>query len=127
MKCLDFWNYYYLNFIFNMKKYNWLKCSAEWFWWWQELIENVFEGLDEYIKDLNIEWFSITYMKEKYWHISVEWSWWDEYINDLIFELETVSSYTCQECWHTGKLRWGNWIRTLCNKHYEERNTMKAE
>ncbi len=36
-------------------------------------------------------------------------------------EAEGASIVTCEVCGETGKTRGGSWIRTLCDKHVEER------
>jgi len=40
---------------------------------------------------------------------------------DLIHEAEDLSMKTCEECGEPGYPA-GGWIKTLCEKHHEERN-----
>jgi hypothetical protein len=45
----------------------------------------------------------------------------DEDIWDIIGFAELMSAVTCEDCGDAGKIRSGSWIRTLCDKHHEER------
>ncbi len=51
--------------------------------------------------------------------------------NDQIFGMvrmaEAWAANTCEECGAPGKMRNGGWIRTLCDKHEEERVTRYAK
>ena len=38
-------------------------------------------------------------------------------INDCIYNAESESYTICEICGETGKVRKGNWIKTLCDEH----------
>jgi hypothetical protein len=57
-----------------------------------------FGGLDFYIKNLTKD------------------------MQDIIFKYEKLSYSICEECGEEGVLREGGWVKTLCDKHAEERN-----
>jgi hypothetical protein len=65
-------------------------------------------------------------VKEKFGTLNVYVKGWDERIQDLISFAEAMSATTCEECGNVGKTRGGNWIKTLCDKHYEEREAKLA-
>lgn len=67
-------------------------------------------------------------VKEKFGTLNVYLKGWDERTQDLINFAEGMSSTTCEECGNVGELRKGSWIRTLCDKHHEEREAaLKAK
>jgi len=51
----------------------------------------------------------------------------DETMYGAIDFAESLSYTICEECGEPGKLRSGGWIRTLCDKHEEERQAKYRE
>jgi len=51
----------------------------------------------------------------------------DEQMDGMIDFAESLSYTICEECGAPGKLRGGGWIRTLCDKHEEERQARYKE
>jgi hypothetical protein len=51
----------------------------------------------------------------------------DEQMDGMIDFAESLSYTICEECGAPGKLRSGGWIRTLCDKHEEERQARYKE
>ena len=47
----------------------------------------------------------------------------DEQMDGMIDFAESLSYTICEECGAPGKLRSGGWVRTLCDKHEEERQS----
>lgn len=45
----------------------------------------------------------------------------DEQMNGMIDFAESLSYTICEKCGEPGKLRSGGWMKTLCDKHEEER------
>ena len=41
----------------------------------------------------------------------------DDHIQGMIQMAESMSHHICEECGNKGKLRNGNWLRTLCDQH----------
>lgn len=84
-----------------------------------ELIIWYFDSIENYIKEKHIEWFKITYLKEKYGWLRVEWQWWDDILFDVCCALENDSEKICHVCWAKGKIRYDLfWFECLCFKHY---------
>ena len=51
----------------------------------------------------------------------------DEQMDGMIDFAESLSYTICEECGAPGKLRGGGWMRTLCDKHEEERQSRYKE
>jgi hypothetical protein len=51
----------------------------------------------------------------------------DEQMDGMIDMAEALSYTICEECGQPGKLRSGGWMRTLCDKHEEERQARYKE
>jgi len=51
----------------------------------------------------------------------------DEQMDGMIDFAESLSYTICEECGAPGKLRGGGWMRTLCDKHEEERQARYKE
>ena len=51
----------------------------------------------------------------------------DEQMDGMIDFAEALSYTICEECGAPGKLRSGGWMRTLCDKHEEERQARYKE
>jgi len=51
----------------------------------------------------------------------------DEQMDGMIDFAESLSYTICEECGAPGKLRSGGWLRTLCDKHEEERQSRYKE
>ena len=51
----------------------------------------------------------------------------DEQMDGMIDFAESLSYTICEECGASGKLRSGGWLRTLCDKHEEERQARYKE
>lgn len=103
-----------------MKEYSFIYCFIPEIEWWKDLLEDLFEDIDKHIKEQWIEWFRITYIKEKYWWLRLEYEWSDEYIFETICYYESTSHNICQVCSRYWKWRWWYWIKTLCNSCYKE-------
>lgn len=62
-----------------------------------------------------------TQVKEKFGGLRFYTNHSDDYVDGLIQMAELMSTRTCEVCGNIGKSRTGGWIRTLCDKHAEER------
>ena len=51
----------------------------------------------------------------------------DEQMDGMIDFAESLSYTICEDCGAPGKLRSGGWMRTLCDKHEEERQSRYKE
>lgn len=83
-----------------------------------ELIIWYFDGIEDYIKEKHIEWFKITYLKEKYGWLRVEWQWWDDMLFEMCTNIENDSESTCVICGRRWKIRtYMFWWTCLCWRH----------
>ncbi|NBP01225.1 MAG: hypothetical protein EBU90_14010 [Proteobacteria bacterium] len=62
-------------------------------------------------------------VKEKYGTLRFYYDGGDDYIAGAVDLAETMSSCTCEECGAPGHKRGGGWIRTLCDNHYEQKES----
>ena len=60
-------------------------------------------------------------VKEKFGTLRFYYRGGDKYIDGLVSMAESMTEFTCEECGAPGKSRRGGWIRTLCDKHAEEK------
>lgn len=60
-------------------------------------------------------------VKEKFGGLRFYYTGGDEQIHGMVRMAESWAAHTCEECGHPGKSRGGGWIKTLCDKHDEER------
>jgi hypothetical protein len=51
----------------------------------------------------------------------------DDVIQGMIQMAESMSYHICEECGNKGKLRNGNWMRTLCDQHAAKYDYMDTE
>lgn len=63
-------------------------------------------------------------VKEKFGTLRFYYRGGDEYVRGLVDLAESMSGVTCEECGAPGKRRSGGWLRTLCDTHAKERETM---
>jgi hypothetical protein len=71
--------------------------------------------------DRPIENFCVGQVKEKFGTLRVYYSGGDERIFGFTSMAEAISTFTCEECGNIGSAISGGWIKTLCDKHAEER------
>lgn len=83
--------------------------------------------LDEMMTELDTKGYEyeVDYIKEKFGQLRIALSYignTDEHQwYDIIDKYEDKSLVICEECGKPGMLRFGGWIRTLCNSHGENR------
>ena len=61
-------------------------------------------------------------VKEKFGMLTIYHRGGDEYTDGVLRMAEEMSRYTCEECGSPGTSTKTGWIRTLCDKHHEERS-----
>lgn len=99
---------------------------------WYNLVYTLTNSIDRRLEHLNKDGGNreviIAQIKEKfgglryYAHGDL-----DEAMYGMIDFAESLSYTICEECGHPGKLRSGGWMRTLCDKHEEERQAKYKE
>lgn len=60
-------------------------------------------------------------VKEKFGGLRFYYEGGDDQIYGMVRMAESWAANTCETCGETGQLRQGGWIRTLCDRHEEER------
>lgn len=60
-------------------------------------------------------------VKEKFGGLRFYYHGGDAVVDGMVRMAESWAATTCEECGNPGKMRHGGWIRTLCDKHEEER------
>ena len=66
-------------------------------------------------------------VKEKFGGLRFYYNGGDDHIHGMVRMAESWAANTCEECGAPGKMRHGGWIRTLCDKHEEERQEKYAK
>ena len=61
-----------------------------------------------------------TQVKEKYGTLRFYYDGGDDYIDGVVAMAEYMSEVTCETCGNPGKIRDGDWMRTLCDEHAKE-------
>lgn len=60
-------------------------------------------------------------IKEKFGGLRFYYDGGDDHISGLVRMAESWADHTCEVCGETGQSRKGGWIKTLCDKHEEDR------
>lgn len=99
--------------------------------WWP-LVEALCNGIQHYLDWANREGevvpqVVVHQIKEKFGGLRFYYEGGDDRIRGMVQMAEIVAEQTCEECGAPGKERGGSWVKTLCDKHHEEREAMKAQ
>ena len=100
---------------------------------WLKIIDVLLQTIAQHEKNLKRyrpHWFSNEYhpvrveqIKEKFGGLRFYYSGGDDYVQGAVEMAEQWAQNTCELCGSPGTLRGLSWIRTLCDKHYEERKS----
>jgi hypothetical protein len=102
--------------IFNIDMGRTFECDDGWF----EILVEFSENISSIKESLGIE-YEVTTVKEKLGKLTIYPYSDHKEINDLINLATNKSRITCEICGDHGKIRNTRWIRSLCEKHYQER------
>lgn len=102
--------------------------------WWP-IIESLCANIQSHIDWQNknhekhpvVEQVVVEQIKEKFGGLRFYYQGGDEKIQGMVRMAESWASTICEECGLPGKSRNTGWIKTLCNKHYEEREERYAK
>lgn len=84
--------------------------------WWSSIIIDSFNKIQKHISNTWL-YLDIYYIKDKRWHIDISYSWWDEYVIDILLDIEVKTCNICCECWDKWVLRKNiGWRMPYCNK-----------
>ncbi len=80
--------------------------------------ENYEKGYKQYKK---VPQVVAVQVKEKFGSLRFYYDGGDEHISGMVRMAESWASHTCEQCGAPGTMRTGGWIKTLCDKHEDER------
>jgi hypothetical protein len=86
------------------------ECGDGWF----AILQELFNKLEQYAVQNNLDNFYIMQVKEKFGSLRVYTSYENEEISSLIEQAELKSQETCEICGNKGKPNRNGWISTLC-------------
>ena len=67
---------------------------------------------------------TVNQIKEKFGGLRFYYSGGDDMIHGMVRMAESWAGHACEDCGSPGTSRSGGWIRTLCDKHEEERQVL---
>ena len=74
-----------------------------------------------------VEQVTVQQIKEKFGTLRFYYSGGNDMIAGMVSMAELMSGHLCETCGDKGARRSGGWIRTLCDKHEEERQLIMNE
>lgn len=93
--------------------------------WWpilESLCANIQSHIDWKEKQNNsVPQVVVEQIKEKFGGLRFYYQGGDEKIEGMVRMAESWADHSCEECGAPGERRSGGWIKTLCNRHEEER------
>ncbi len=106
------------------------ECSDGWYTIIDRLCANIQSHTDWWNKNREarpvVPQVVVTQIKEKMGGLRFYYDGGDEYISGLVTMAESWADHTCEVCGNTGVRRGGGWIKTLCDHHHEERESLRA-
>lgn len=86
---------------------------------WNKLIDPLIELVGTHAGE-------ILQIKEKFGGLRFYYVGGPDWVNKIVSLVEELSYHVCEECGLPGRPRYGGWIKTLCEKHAEERRRKKG-
>ena len=99
---------------------------------WYNIIDQLCANIQSHIKWKNknsevVPQVVATQVKEKFGGLRFYYNGGDDVVDGMVRMAESWAAYTCEQCGNVGSTRGGGWIRTLCDKHEEERQNRYKE
>jgi hypothetical protein len=100
---------------------------------WHPIIFSLCRQIDAYVKFVNNNpertpvKVTVSQIKEKFGGLRFYYDGGDQYISGMVQMAEIWADHACEVCGDPGKQRSGGWIKTLCDKHDEERKAEYAK
>jgi hypothetical protein len=96
--------------------------------WWP-LIEELCSTIQNHIdhRKGQCQQVIIEQIKEKFGTLRFYYRGGDDFIDGAVFLAENLTSQMCEECGAPGRRTSEGWIRTLCDFHIAERETLKIK
>lgn len=94
---------------------------------WYPIIERLSSNIQQHIEWANrdgtvVEQVVVEQIKEKFGGLRFYYQGGDEQVHGMVRMAEAWAGIACEDCGGIGKRRSGGWVRTLCDKHEQERN-----
>jgi hypothetical protein len=94
---------------------------------WYNILDQLCNNIQHYIdwknrKEEIVPQVVAEQVKEKFGTLRFYYRGGDDYIEGMVRMADSMSSILCEECGDTGKQRYGGWIRTLCDEHYNQKD-----
>ncbi len=96
--------------------------------WWpiiESLCANIQSRIDWWNQNREtrpvIEQVVVEQIKEKFGGLRFYYQGGDDEIHGMVRMAEAWADHSCEECGSPGKRRGGGWVKTLCDRHEEER------
>jgi len=95
---------------------------------WYPIIEKLSANIQQHIDwknkgfDVVVPQVYVEQIKEKFGGLRFYYEGGDENVAGMVRMAEAWADIACEECGGIGKRRGGGWVRTLCDKHEQERN-----
>jgi hypothetical protein len=109
-------------------KYGGFAVGKGWYPILKILCSNIQSHIDWRVKQgQEIAQVEVEQIKEKFGGLRFYYSGGDEQVSGMVRMAEAWADIACEECGGIGTRRSGGWIRTLCDKHEDERNARIEE
>jgi hypothetical protein len=94
---------------------------------WYNILDQLCNNIQHYIdwknrKEEIVPQVVAEQVKEKFGTLRFYYRGGDDYIEGMVRMADSMSSILCENCGATGKQRYGGWIRTLCDEHYNQKD-----
>jgi hypothetical protein len=86
---------------------------------WYKLIDDTLNKINQKVIELNIKYFEIVQIKQKFGSLRIYTNFHIEEIEDIIEDAEDLSKIICEGCGKSGKLRNDGYLMILCDKCYK--------
>lgn len=99
---------------------------------WYDIVETLCSHIQRHIDWKNehnepVPQVVVNQIKEKFGGLRFYYNGGDDTVHGMVHIAEAWASHSCETCGDKGKRRGGGWIRTLCDKHEEERQLIMNE
>ena len=94
---------------------------------WYNILDQLCNNIQHYIdwknrKEEIVPQVVAEQVKEKFGTLRFYYRGGDDYIEGMVRMADSMSSILCENCGATGKQRYGGWILTLCDEHYNQKD-----
>ena len=104
------------------------ECGEGWFNILDQLMGNIQHHIDWKVKQgQDIAQVEVNQIKEKFGGLRFYYQGGDDQIHGMVQMAESFAGTLCEDCGGIGTRRSGGWIRTLCDKHEDERSARIEE